>query len=53
MKRKTRNQKHDEYVAKFGDIPVDYNERLNWLYDELNISDKQAFNILNKKDMML
>ena len=52
MKRKTRNQKHDEYVAKFGDIPVDYNERLNWLYDKLNISDKQAFNILNKKDMM-
>ena len=52
MKRKTRNQKHDEYVAKFGDIPVDYNERLSWLYDKLNISDKQAFNILNKKDMM-
>lgn len=53
MKRKTRNQKHDDYVTKFGDIPVDFNERLSWLYDKLKITDKQAFDILNKKDLMM
>ena len=53
MRRKNRKQKHDEYVAKFGDIPVDYNERLSWLYDKLKITDKQAVSILNKKDMMM
>ena len=38
MKHKNRQQKHDEYVEKFGDIPVDYRERLEWLYDKLNIT---------------
>ena len=53
MKRKNRKQKHDDYIHKFGDIPVDYKERLSWLYDKLKITDRQAFEILHKKDMML
>lgn len=53
MKRKTRNQKQSEYVNKFGDIPVDYKERLTWLYEKLKITDKQAFDILCKRDLML
>lgn len=53
MKRKTRKQKHDDYVEKFGHIPIDYRERLNWLYDELKITDRQAFEILHKRDMMI
>lgn len=53
MKRKTRNQKHIEYEEKYGDIPVDYRERLQYLYDKLKISDSQAFDILQKRDMMI
>lgn len=53
MKRKTRNQKQSEYINKFGDIPVDYKERLTWLYKKLKITDKQAFDILCKRDLML
>ena len=53
MKRKTRIQKHDEYVEKFGDIPVDFKERLDWMYDKLNITEEQAYAILHKRDMML
>lgn len=53
MKRKTRAQKHDDYDKKFGNIPIDYKERLEWLYDTLKISDRQAFEILHKRDMMI
>ena len=53
MKRKTRKQKHDEYTAKFGHIPIDYRERLDWLYTTLNISDKQAYDILIKRANMM
>lgn len=53
MKRKTRNQKHIEYEEKYGDIPIDYKERLEYLYDKLKISDFQAFDILQKRDMMI
>lgn len=53
MKRKTRNQKHVEYINKFGEIPIDYTDRLNWLYDKYKITDKQAFEILHKRDMMI
>ena len=52
-RRKTRNQKHDEYVEKFGHIPIDYKERLEWLYNSLNISEKQAFEIIRKRDLMI
>lgn len=53
MSRKTRKQKSTEYEAKFGNIPIDYESRLSWLYDKLKISDQQAFEILNKRDMMI
>lgn len=52
-KRKNRVQKHNDYVQKFGDIPIDYRERLAWLYDKLKITDQQAFEILHKRDMMM
>ena len=44
-KRKARIQKHNDYINKFGDIPIDYRERLSWLYDKLKITDRQAFEI--------
>ena len=53
MKHKTRNQKHDEYVSKYGNIPIDYRERLDWLYDNLKITESQSFEILNTRNMMI
>lgn len=53
MKRKTRNQKHKEYEDKYGNIPIDYQERLEWLYDNLHLTEKQAESILNKRYAML
>ena len=53
MKRKNRSQKHTDYVNKFGDIPIDYKERLEWLYDKYKITESQAFEILHKRDMMM
>lgn len=53
MKRKTRAQKRDDYDKKFGSIPIDYRERLEWLYDNLKISEQQAFEILHKRDKMI
>ena len=53
MKRKTRNQKHAEYEEKYGDIPVDYKERLSYLYDKLKVTEQQAFDILQKRYMMI
>lgn len=51
--RKTRKQKHDDYVKKYGDIPIDYRERLEWLYDKLHITERQAFNIVIKRNNMV
>lgn len=53
MKRKNRAQKQNEYNEKYGDIPIDYRERLEYLYDSLKISESQAFEILNKRDKMI
>lgn len=53
MKRKTRNQKHAEYENKYRDIPIDYKERLEYLYDKLRISETQAFDILRTRDQMI
>jgi len=53
MKRKTRVQKAAEYEARYSGIPIDYRERLSWLYDTLRITDQQASEILFKRDLML
>lgn len=53
MKRKTRIQKQDEYDKKYSDIPIDFRERLEYLYDKLKITDSQAFEILHKRDIMI
>lgn len=53
MKNKSRKQKQFEYEEKYGDIPIDYNERLDWMYDKYNISNKKAKEILDKRMMMI
>lgn len=52
MKRKNRKQKQFEYENKYGEIPIEFNERLNWMYDKYNISDKKAYDIIMKKQQM-
>lgn len=40
MKRKSRKQKSDEYVKKYGNIPLGYEDRINYLYDVYNLDNK-------------
>lgn len=53
MKRKTRKQKAENYSAKFGHIPIDYKERLSWLYDSMKISNTEAYDILDTHRQMV
>lgn len=53
MKRKTRKVKEDEYNQKYSHIPIDYKERLSWLYDTLKITNTQAYEILHQRDLMI
>lgn len=53
MKRKNRKQKEEEYKQKYSHIPIDYNERLEWMYDNLKINNKKAREILEKRSGMM
>ena len=53
MSHKSRKQKASEYEEKYGHIPIDYQERLSWLYDTLHITEKQSFDIMMKRSSML
>ena len=46
MPHKSRKQKASEYEAKYGNIPVDFRERITWLYDTLHITEQQAYDIM-------
>lgn len=46
---KSKKQKLIEYEMKYGEIPRDYIERLNWLYEKLNINDQKADEILQAR----
>ena len=46
---KNRRQKMIEYQEKYGNIPKDYIERLNWLYDTLKIDDDKSDEILKAR----
>jgi Holliday junction resolvase RusA-like endonuclease len=52
MKRKNRKQKENEYVEKYGMIPIDYKERLYWLNDTLKINDRKAQEIIDIRNQM-
>lgn len=51
-KYKTREDKAEEYEAKFSDIPKDYNTRLDWLYDKLHLTPKKSQEIIEKYQRM-
>ena len=49
----TRNQKQKEYQSKYGDIPIDYKERLNWMVDKYSLSPSKMDEILYKRQAVL
>lgn len=51
-KRKSRKAKAIEYEDKYGDIPKDYNERLDWLYDKLHLTAIKSKMIIDKYKAM-
>ena len=53
MSSKTRKLKEFEYENKFGNIPVDYNERLEYLLDLYKIKDSRLDSIIYQRDMMI
>lgn len=53
MKRKNRKIKEEEYKQKYSHIPIDYNERLEWMYDNYKINDRKAREILDKRYAMI
>lgn len=53
MKRKNRVQKASEYEEKYGEIPKSYEERMAWMVDKYNLSEKKMDDIINKRNFML
>lgn len=46
-------QKQAEYQQKYGIIPTDYGERLNWMVDHYKLSPSKMDEILNKRQEVL
>lgn len=52
MPHKSRKQKASEYEEKYGDIPIDFRQRMSWLYDTLKLSQSQMYEIMNTSSQM-
>ena len=50
---KNRKQKMIEYQEKYGHIPIDYIERLNYMYETLGIDDKKSDEILQARARLI
>lgn len=50
---KKRKQKAEEYENKYSHIPKDYYQRLQWMYDNMKLSDRTVREIFSKRDAML
>ena len=50
---KKRKQKAEEYESKYSHIPRDYYQRLQWMYDNMKLSDRTVREIFSKRDAML
>ena len=53
MHMKKRKQKAEEYENKYSHIPKDYYQRLQWMYDNMKLSDRTVREIFSKRDAML
>ncbi len=45
--------KEKEYIEKYSEIPLNYNERLSYMMDKFNLSDKKMLEIIQKRDNMI
>lgn len=52
-KIKNRKQKEKLYNEKYGEIPIDYNERLSWMVDKYNLSENKMNEIIQKRSNMI
>ena len=52
MKRKTRKDKEKVYKEKYDNIPREYDERLGYIIDKYNVSEKQLNDIIYRKRNM-
>lgn len=50
---KSRKQKEIEYKEKFGNIPKDYKNRLLWMANNYNLSEKNMIEILERRNNMI
>lgn len=50
---KSRKQKEKIYNAKYGDIPTDYIERIQWMYDKFHLNINKASEIISRRNQML
>lgn len=50
---KKRKQKAEEYENKYSHIPRDYYQRLQWMYDNMKLSDRTVREIFSKRNAML
>jgi len=53
IKFKTRKQKFMEYEDKYKDIPREYKERLEWMYDNSNMTESKIMDVINKKSSLI
>lgn len=49
----SRKARLDQYNRKYSDIPRDYEERLAWMYDKFNITEKKEQEILRFRAKMI
>ena len=50
---KSKRQKVIEYEQKYGAIPKNYIDRLNWMYDNFNIDDKKSQEIIDARNRFI
>lgn len=50
---KKRKEKEIEYQNKYSEIPLDYYERLSWMYDKFKLSPTKEAEILIKRQQMV
>lgn len=50
---KKRKEKKNLYNENYGHIPIDFNERLEWMFDYHSLSKKKCEEIINKRDAMM
>jgi hypothetical protein len=50
---KNRKEKEKEYLEKYSDIPKEYEDRLKWMVDHYNLSEKMMQEIVDRRTNMI